>query len=313
MTQASARCTIAAMDLIAFGGPAGPCYASKVEWKRPTTIIGVGAGTAKNTSTDQFAVYQSLSLRDGFAWKAMCERGKVAPEELGSLGIAGFSAFHGFANAFLKNPQDFDRCCYVHLADACFLGAGATEPHQGYAAFAKQAALGQGGKLMVATTNGPWGKDLHYSWDYPDGRVNFDLTSGAKCFELVWNAAVDAGMAVSDPEVPAGVPVPTKRFRVGNLIWCHYETMTPGLPTPCGGEYSQHGWHCVALATPYMQHYGAPWMAGERAGLGGLVGAPWVKPALAIATAGLVAWVVGHYLRRSGRFARNCACAYRQA
>lgn len=255
-------------DLIAFGGPAGPCYAQKVAWERPTKVISVAAGTARNTSTDQQAVYQQLSSRDGYAWKAMAQRAAIDPAELGNVGIAGFSAFHGFANAFLKNPADFDKCCYVHLADACFLGAGAKEPHAGYAAFAKQAAAGAGGKLMVATTNGPWGKPLSYSWTYPEGDVvTFNLTSGAQCFELVWNASGAAGMNVSTPEIPPGVPQPTRAMRVGNLIWCHYETMTSGLPKPCGGEYTQHGWHVTALSTPYMQHYGAPWMAGRRGGL----------------------------------------------
>jgi hypothetical protein len=245
-----------------------------VAWRRPTAVLSVSAGTPRNTSDEQYGVYAWLAARDGYAWKQMAEKAKINPAELGSLGIAGFSAFHGFANGFLKNPVDAARCCYVHLADACFLGAGATKPHEGYAKFATEAALGKGDKLMVATTNGPWGKPLEYSYDYgdPSGPVHFSLTSGAQCFELTWNAAMAAvGGKPSKPEVPPGLPEPSRSFRVGNLIWLHYETMTKGLPNPCKGEYTLHGWHVSALATPLMQYYGAPWMAGER---GGALSAP---------------------------------------
>lgn len=295
-------------DLMAFGGPAGPCYAQKVAWQRPTSVLSVAAGTAKNTSTDQQAVYQSLSARDGYAWKQMAEKAKIDPASLGNLGIGGFSAFHGFANAFLKNPADFDRCCYVHLADACFLGAGATTPHAGYAAFAQQAAAGTGGKMMTATTNGPWGKSLSYSYDYGGGDVStFNLTSGAQCFELVWNAAVGAGLSVTTPDIPPGMPQPTKAMRVGNLIWLHYETMTPGLAHPCGGEYTQHGWHVVALATPMMSYYGAPWMADVRPGLGNLLSDPATaaKTAVAVGVAGLVGYVLWKWLTRNRGYYPN--------
>lgn len=288
------------MDLMAFGGPAGPCYAQKVGWLRPTTVLSVSAGSARNTSTDQAAVYSGLAARDGYAWKAMCEKAKVAPADLGSLGIGGFSAFHGFANAFLKNPQDSAKCSYVHLADACFQGAGATTPHAGYLAFAKKAVSGS--KLMTVTTNGPWGKALSYSWTYPEGdTVKFNLTSGAQCFELVWNAAAGAGINVAVPEIPPGVPQPTKAIRVGNLIWCHYEQMTPGLAAPCGGEYSQHGWHVVALATPFMQHYGAPWMAGKTSGLtsGLRLDSDKAKQLVAVGVAALLGWFIWRRFRRS--------------
>jgi len=296
-------------DLMAFGGPAGPCYAQKVAWQRPTQVLSVAAGTVKNTSTDQAAVYQNLAARDGYAWKAMAEKAKIDPASLGNVGIGGFSAFHGFANAFLKNPADFDRCCYVHLADACFLGSGATQPHAGYAAFAKQAAAGTGGKMMTATTNGPWGKALSYSYDYGGGDVStFNITSGAQCFELVWNAAVGAGLSVSTPEIPPGMPQPTKAMRVGNLIWLHYETMTSGLPKPCGGEYSPHGWHVVALATPMMSYYGAPWMADVRpGGIGNLLSDPAsaAKTAIAVGVAGLIGYLLWQYLTRNRGYYPN--------
>lgn len=293
-------------DLMAFGGPAGPCYAQKVLWERPTKIISVSAGTSRNTSTDQAAVYAGLSARDGYAWKAMCQKAGIPPEELGSLGLAGFSAFHGFANTMLKNPEDFDRVSYVHLADACFVGPGATTPQQGYAAFATKAAAGVGGKMLTATTNGPWGKPLSYSWTYPEGdTVQFNMSSGAQCMELVWNAAVSAGMPVATPELPPGVPPPTKAMRVGNLIWCHYETMVSGLAHPCGGEYTPHGWHVTALSTPFMQHYGAPWMAGKRGGLASILGGGMdktklVQGAVVLAVATTLAYVVWQYLQQSG-------------
>lgn len=295
-------------DLMAFGGPAGPCFAQKVAWQRETAIISVSANTPKGKSDEQQAVYSALAARDGYGWKAMAQKAGIDPANLGNLGIGGFSAFHGFANAFLKNPADFDRCCYVHLADACFLGAGATQPHAGYAAFAKQAALGN--KMLTVTTNGPWGKDIHYSWTYPDGTVyRGDLTSGAKCFELAFNASGAAGMNPTTPEVPPGLPQPSRSFRVGNLIWLHYETMTSGLPKPCGGEYSPHGWHVTALAIPTMSFYGAPWMAGKgrSEGGGGLVlpglgsgGSNASRGLLAVGAAGLVAYLMWHFMTRRG-------------
>jgi hypothetical protein len=231
----------------------------------------------------------------------MCERAKISPEELGNLGIGGFSAFHGFANAFLKNAEDYSRCAYVHLADACFLGAGATSPHAGYAKFATDAAMGLSGKMMTATTNGPWGKPLSYSWDYGNGDVvNFNLTSGAQCFELVWNEATKGGLNVSTPETPPGMPPPDRAMRVGNLIWLHYEKMVSGLPKPCGGEYSPHGWHVVALATPMMSHFGAPWMADVRPGLSGLLGGgSMLKTAIVAGVGALAAFVLWKALTRN--------------
>jgi hypothetical protein len=287
-------------DLVAFGGPASACYAKKVLWERDTSIISVSAATAQNTSTDQQNKYLQLANRDGYAWKMMCEKGGFKPENLGSLGIAGFSAFHGFANAFLKNDEDYSKCCYVHLADACFLGAGATEPHAGYARFATEAAAG-GDKLMVATTNGPWDQALNYSWTYPDGTTShFNLTSGAQCFRLVWNAATAGGLSVSTPDVPDGMPPATSAMRVGNLLWFHYENMVSGLPAPCGGEITAHGWHCNVLSIPFMQKYGAPWMAGKGHGgvLAPLESEGVVKAILTLGVAGLIGYLLVKILTR---------------
>lgn len=287
------------MDLIATGGPVMPCFAKNVPWQRETVVLNCSAGTPENTSEDQANVYRSLAARDGFAWKQMAAKAGIAEADLGSLGLAGFSAFHGFANNFLKNAEDYAKCSYVHLADACFEGAGATTPFAGYAQYAADAATGNQ-KMMVATTNGPWGKSLSYPNPVTGGMYN--LTSGAQCFELVWNAAVSAGVTPTVPEAPSGIPAPTRAVRVGNLLWFHYETFTPGLPRPCGGDDSAHAWHVNVLATPYMVMYGAPWMAGKRPGLFAGGGGD-SDPAKSLLVAGATALAAYFIVRAVLRFA----------
>src|SRR5512138_3406168 len=130
-------------DLVCIGGPIGPCYAEKVKWLRPTKVLNVSAGTARNTSSDQYSVYTQLKSRDGFAWRVMAEKAGINPDQLGSLGITGFSAFHGFANAMLQNDEDFNRTSYVHLADACFDPPNPKKSGKpGYVRYAKAAASG---------------------------------------------------------------------------------------------------------------------------------------------------------------------------
>jgi hypothetical protein len=174
---------------------------------------------------------------------------------VGSIGFGGFSAFHGFLNPMLASPGVAERTTYVHLADACFSGAGATEPKSGYLAFARRAVAGQA--RMTVTTNGPWGKDISYSGpaDSKYAGQQFNLTSGAKCFQAVWDA-VTGGSYGGDPEVPPGLPPPARAYRKGELYWWHYDS---GLKDP-------HGGHVTTLSQPIMQMYGVPWMANPSSG-----------------------------------------------
>ena len=235
-------------DLFVWGGPVTPKQPNAVQWTRPTKVV-----TISNTgSSANYSAYQALSA-EGFAWQALCRKANLSPAQLGSLGIGGFSAFHGFANAMLSNPEDRARVCYVHLADACSQSTGSRDPKQGYYEFALEAVRGK--KLLVATSNGPWDADIQYCYDYPDerGHTCYALTSGSRCIQNVWEAAKAAtGAKVTTPKVPPGVPQPSRAMQMGNFLWFHYDPSV--APEP-------HVFHVLTLATPFIQYFGAPWMA----------------------------------------------------
>jgi hypothetical protein len=237
-------------DLLVWGGPVTSKQPSAVQWLRPTKVLTV----SREGSSANYSAYQQFAS-GGAAWPALSLKAGIPPDSLGSLGIAGFSAFHGFANAMLKNPADLERVTYVHLADACFLPAGSTSAKEGYLNFALQAVAGR--KLLVATSNGPWNEDIHYCYDYPDerGHTCYSLTSGSKCIQNLFEAVRErTGAEVTTPKIPPGVPAPSKAFQMGNFLWFHYDPTVDAEP---------HGFHVHKLATPYMQFFGAPWMAGH--------------------------------------------------
>jgi len=270
-------------DLLVWGGPVYAKTAQSVTWGAPTKVLTL----ARDGSQASAALYQQLSAKDGFAWAELARRAGIDPAQLGSLGLAGFSAFHGLANPMLASPIDRERVCYVHLADACFSGAGATAPKSGYLAFALDAVRGDA--LLVATTNGPFGEDIHYCYE----ETCYDLTSGAKCIAAVWDAALrETGADVRRPEVPPGVPTPTNAWQMGNFLWFHYESL-PGDP---------HGAHANQLAAPYMQFFGAPWMADRT--YPGMRTESSTAAKLAAAAAGFAAvlggaWAYSRFRRRS--------------
>lgn len=235
-------------DFFFWGGPVYCKQANALVWKRPTKVMCHPQEGASNSS-----FFHSLGA-DPLG--RLLESSGLSKAEVGSIGFGGFSAFHQFLNPMLKIPEVCERVNYVHLADACFQGAGATSAHTGYAAFARRAVGGQA--RMTITTNGPWGKNISYTG--PAGTKyegqEFNLISGAKCIELVWRQVVGEPIE-STADVPKGIPKPQKIFRKGQLYWFHYES---GLKDP-------HGDHANLLAQPYMQLYGVPWMAG-----GGLTG-----------------------------------------
>lgn len=229
-------------DFFYWGGPVYCKQAKNLEWLRPTKVLC----NPQEGSSNSTAFYGLGSDPLG----ALFRKAGLDPAQVGSIGFGGFSAFHQFLNPLLKIPAACERVDYVHLADSCFQGAGATSPHTGYVAFAKRAVAGKA--RMTVTTNGPWGKAISYTGDGKYAGQKFNLTSGAQCFELVWRAA--AGELVGSAEAPTGIPQPTKTFRKGELYWFHYES---GLGDP-------HGDHANVLAQSYMQKYGVPWMGGER-------------------------------------------------
>jgi hypothetical protein len=277
-------------DLFVWGGPVTSKQPSAVQWERPTKILTV---SREGSSANQQA-YQGFAGA-GAGWPALAAKAGISPDDLGSLGIGGFSAFHGFAGAMLSNPEDRNRIGYVHLADACFQGTGARTPKAGYLEYAIEAARGD--KLLVATSNGPWDQDIHYCYDYPDerGHTCYSLTSGSRCIQNLWEAAsASTGVKVTTPQIPPAVPAPSLAMQMGNFLWFHYE------PTVAPGD--SHGFHVRDLATPYIQFFGAPWMArrtypGMPEGSGSKL---WYAVAGAAAAAGaLLAW--RQYRRSKGR------------
>lgn len=267
-------------DFFYWGGPVYCSTIEQVKWRRETDVFcNPQEGSSNRAFFD--------SLGSDPLQNLLAKAGVPKPA---SVGLAGFSAFHGFASPLLEVAGD--RVDYVHLADACFQGAGATEPKAGLAKFAARAVAGKA--RMTVTTNGPWDKDISY-WGPAGSKyegTKFSLTSGAKCFHNVWRAVTgDAG--ASDAQLPADVPAPDRVFRKGQLYWFHYEGR---------GQADPHGWHANTLAAPFIQLYGVPWMAGERP-VGAAAGsaAKVVAAMAAVAAAGLG----GYLLMRHKGYVRN--------
>ena len=239
------------MDLMFWGGPVYCSTVQKIEWKRPTYVFCHPLdGAANVTYASQLTAAGAGSPLDAMlATAAQESKGAFDPAQVGSIGLSGFSAAHQLLNPILKVDGDRARVDYVHLADSCFLGAGATSPHVGYAKFAAEAIAG--GKMMTVTSHGPRG-DIHYSG--PDG-TPYNLTSGTQCVQLFWDSAIQiaamAGITETVPELPPGMPTPTEAHRLGNLIWFGYDN-------------AEHGDHANKFAQPMIEYYGVPWMAGER-------------------------------------------------
>lgn len=282
-------------DFFYWGGPVYCSTAEKLTWERPTTLMCKPLEGSSNRSF--FSTLGSDPISSLLSKSGVSERA--------SVGFGGFSAFHGFLDPLLQAQAD--QVDYVHLADACFQGSGATAPKKGLLAFAKRAVAGKA--RMTVTTNGPWDKDIHY-WGPAGSKyegVEFSLTSGAKCFGNVWREAT-GGKGEGIADVPPGVPQPSRIFRAGELYWFHYEG---------SGVKDPHGWHTNELARPYMQMYGVPWMAGHRGGMGSMSGPALGVALLALAAVGIVGgyWAAKKYgyipNYASGTFPIRCACCGR--
>ncbi|MHC4617164.1 MAG: hypothetical protein ACYTEQ_05355 [Planctomycetota bacterium] len=246
------------MDFFYWGGPVYCTQANNLKWERPTKVFCNPQGGIANQN-----YYYGLKGGTGTPLDNLLKRAKLDPATVGSIGFGGFSAFHQFLNPLLKEPEDNKRVDYVHLSDACFQGYLASKPHAGFLAFGKRAVAGAA--RMTVTTNGPWGQNIRYSHAGHD----YHLTSGGKCFKLVWDALGVSSRG--EPDVPPGIPPPDKAFRAGQLYWFHYEQ---------GGRADSHGYHVRELAQPIMQFYGVPWMGGQR-GLVALPSLSWPRVAVA--------------------------------
>lgn len=265
-------------DLVVWTGPIYCSTLDKVQWKRPTKIGCLPMEGATN------AVFWEQLKATGDPYAALMTATKTT-EPVQSLGIAGFSASHQWMSDFAGAVGD--RLSYLQLCDSCFLGAGATSGKKGYASYMRLAAAGK--VRMVITSNGPWDKDISYSGGTTGKYAGqqFNLTSGSKCVHLTVLDALGGDMDEVKLDIPPGAPSPERMFRRGELYWFAYNERT---------MKDAHGDHANVLAAPYMQMYGAPWLAGER-------GSPsWAGKALAMGagiTAG--AYAARYVMRKAGR------------
>jgi hypothetical protein len=229
-----------------WGGPAYCKTIGEVAWPEGTkTCCKPATGQANRT------IYDSLGGKGIDGLVRLCGN---EPAAFDLVGIAGFSAFHNLANPLLKEPASRERISFVHLADACFTGAGATAPHAGFAAFAAEAAVGK--KLMVATTSGVPGQNVTYKDPNSGNKVTH--ANGSDSFKLVWESALKAtGQRVDAVEAFQGLPVPVVAQRMGNLWWLDYQ-----------GTQS-HENHANVLAAPLMTALAVSWMVGPGSIVGG--------------------------------------------
>jgi hypothetical protein len=245
------------MNLFYWGGPVYCKTANEIAWVVPTTVVCNPKEGSSNRA--YFDSVRSDPIADVLK--------KSKQQSYDRRGFGGFSAFHGYMDPVLQ--EHHEKIDYVHLADACFQGAGATAGKKGFVLFARRAAQGQA--RLTMTTNGPWDKDISYMG--PAGSKyegqRFNLTSGAKCIHNVWREAFGQEPVPVSLETPASVPRPDKIFKNGECYWFHYEGK--GVKDP-------HGWHVNTLAAPYIQMFGAPWM--------GRVESPFSRPGSA--TPGLI-------------------------
>jgi len=234
------------MDFLYWGGPVYCDPAAKLKYERPTYVF-----CNPRSGQDNAAYYQTLLAGPGAtpldnlllrAEKA-ARRASVpfVAAEVGAIGIAGFSAFHAFANPLLKVAEDRARIAYVQLTDACFLGPGATKPHGGFAAYAAEAVRGEP-KLMVVSTHGPRGIIR-----YEHAGKKYELSSGSSSFQLAWDAAA-AGTVPVTPSPLEDIEPATASRQAGGLIWYEYDS-------------HDHGWQANVLGPAMLRQFAVPWLA----------------------------------------------------
>lgn len=229
-------------SVVLWAGPAGCETPRSVHWQAPTELV------CRPMNGEDNRTWYYTHLADPEPGGALERLAAIAGvPEPSSIGLAGFSAFHGLANELLKAPGSIEGVAGVHLADACFLGTRATEPHMGFAKFAELAAKGE--RCMVATTSGEPGEVFSY---VVDGRRRRHA-SGYDSFKHTWDWALEhTGVEPEPAEVPAGIPSPVRATRAGQLFWLDYRNTI------------SHAEHATVVAAPLMDVHLAPWLAGKR-------------------------------------------------
>lgn len=269
---------MASTDIFLWGGPVYCSTLSNVAWRRPTRVWCNPLEGQSN------AVFWSQLAATGDPWNALLQKAKVT-EPPGAVGAAVFSAGHEWLNSALGAFGE--KIAFAMLCDACFSGAGSTQGKAGYASYARLAAAGK--VRMVVTSNGPFSGSISYSG--PTGSkyegTTFNLTSGSQCVQLFMKDALGELPPETSFEIPAGLPQPERMFRKGELYWAAYSPATMKDP---------HGDHANVLAAPFIQMYGAPWLAGQGRT------SPWLGKALTmLAGTAAGAYAARYVMRRAGR------------
>lgn len=184
---------------ISAGGDAGDVGA--VVWQRPTDIITFQCEGSSSCG----ALAAGFRGSDGRILPAMLASRGLSVTSYDRIAIAGFSAFHGMANALLASDGDLIDAAV--LLDACFSSVSPPWTKNGYVSFGQAAAAGQ--RLMVYCTSTGGGA----GGAYPS-------STAVECVQANYEAAGGSESSF-DPGLPADV-TPGAAYRTGNLVWLDY-------------------------------------------------------------------------------------------
>lgn len=214
--------------LVIWGGPVARSNLS-VELEADVLTVSQGVGGIGSNAFRDLA----LSYLD--------EEGHILPRFLLSRGIAigdydgiilaGFSAFHGFANEVLKH--DLDRVVGLLSLDACF-SSFENLAKEGYVRLGEKAARGNAAVVLTSSFGG-----------------GATFSTGSQC---VWATAKEVekrtGMPLEVLGTPDGVPPPIDAKKIGDFYVLDYE------------DLFTHGDHVNKIGHALMQAYLVPMANG---------------------------------------------------
>jgi hypothetical protein len=220
-------------SLLIWGGPVFADTPSKVQWQSPVDIIAVtGNGSSYfGQLADQYRGADGRILRN-----LVAAHGKKL-DDYGKVALAGFSAFHGLANAVLDSDSDLvDAMVSI---DSCFSAIG-SPAKKGYLKFASKAGRGSG---LLVMTIGPGGGVGSGATLGPGGE---DFSSAIDC---VMASTASAGH-FSKESVEGDLPQPDSGSALvsGGVVLLDYRRF-------------RHDQHIHYLAIPVMDAYLAPFLA----------------------------------------------------
>lgn len=220
------------MNLVIWGGPVGKKDLA-VELPQDTDLLvvsrGVGGGIGSSAFSDLALSYVD---QEGHLLRSFLSSTGRDLDAYQKVILAGFSAFHGFANEVLKH--DLERVTGLISLDACF--SSLDHPAKaGYVLLAERAIRNQAAMVMTSSLGG--------------GQT---FTSGADCvWATVQQALVEEEAELTDLVVPDGVPSPTQGGQAGSLFVLDYQ------------EQYIHQEHVWKLAAPILHAYLLPMLSGE--------------------------------------------------